>query len=113
MLVMVSASMWMPLASRSPRAASETACWNRSRSVISSSIVRVPAIERSEPSRTFLTIVSIWLSGSPMKPLRGGAQPLGLPRDLEHRLAGDEDTNALLRDGRVLVRESDLDLTRR
>src|SRR5256712_768742 len=46
MLVMVSASMWMPLASRSPRAASETACWNRSRSVISSSIVRAPARAR-------------------------------------------------------------------
>src|SRR5919204_3875321 len=66
MLVIVSASMWMPLASRSPRAASETACWKRSRSVMSSSIVSVPAIERSEPSRTFFTMVSIWLSGSPM-----------------------------------------------
>src|SRR6266542_3059300 len=66
MLVIVSASMWMPLASRSPRAASETACWNRSRSVMSSSMVSVPAMDRSDPSSTFFTIVSIWLSGSPM-----------------------------------------------
>ena len=29
-------------------------------------MVSVPAIERSDPSSTFFTMVSIWLSGSPM-----------------------------------------------
>ena len=51
--------------------------------------------------------------GLPDEPLGGGPEPLRLSGDLEHSLTGDEHANALLRHGRVLVGESDLDLTRR
>src|SRR5260370_35296661 len=55
---MVNASIWRPLVARSPLAASCTCCSSFWRSRISSSIVRVPTIERSDPSSTFLTMES-------------------------------------------------------
>src|SRR5439155_831555 len=45
------------------------------------------------------------------EPFGGGPETLRLAGDLEHRLSGDEDADALLRDRRVLVREADLDLS--
>src|SRR5207244_5564865 len=47
------------------------------------------------------------------EPFGGGPEALRLAGDLEHRLSGDEDADSLLRDRRVLVRQADLDLTRR
>src|SRR5258708_15757075 len=53
---MVKASIWRPLVARSPLAASCTCCRSFWRSRISSSMVRVPRIERRDPSSTFLTM---------------------------------------------------------
>src|SRR5713101_682559 len=55
---MVKASIWRPLVARSPLAASCTCCRSFWRSRISSSMVSVPTIERSDPSSTFLTMES-------------------------------------------------------
>src|SRR5216684_3307112 len=55
---MVKASICRPLVARSPLAASCTCCRSFWRSRISSSMVSVPTIERSEPSSTFLTMES-------------------------------------------------------
>src|SRR5437588_5605760 len=55
---MVKASICRPLVARSPLAASCTCCSSFWRSRISSSMVSVPTMERSDPSSTFLTIES-------------------------------------------------------
>src|SRR5712664_1239422 len=55
---MVKASICRPLVARSPLAASCTCCRSFWRSRISSSMVSVPTIERSDPSSTFLTMES-------------------------------------------------------
>src|ERR1700674_4124421 len=58
MLCMVKASICRPLVARSPLAASCTCCKSFCLSRISSSIVSVPTIDRSDPSSPFLTIES-------------------------------------------------------
>ena len=88
-------------------AASWTACWNFCRSRFSSSTVSVPTIERSEPSRTFLTIESTSSSLRLEEALGGVADGLVVGPDLERRDALDRDLDALAGDG---VGECDVDL---
>ena len=88
-------------------AASWTACWNFWRSRLSSSIVSVPTIERSEPSRTFLTIESTSLVLGVEEALGGVPDRLVVGADLERRDALDRDLDALPGDG---VGELDVDL---
>jgi len=64
---MVKESMSRPDVARSPLAASWTACWNFWRSRFSSSTVSVPTMDRSDPSSTFLTMESTWLSSESRK----------------------------------------------
>ena len=102
-------SIWRPDVARSPFAASWTACWNFWRSRFSSSIVSVPTIERSEPSRTFLTIESTCSSCGVEEALGGVPDRLVVGADLERRDALDRDLDALAGDG---VGEVDVDLAR-
>src|SRR5713101_4051101 len=63
---MVKASIWRPLVARSPLAASCTCCRSFWRSRISSSMVSVPTIERSDPSSTFSSIWRPLVARSPL-----------------------------------------------
>ena len=76
-------------------AASWTACWNFIRSRLSSSTVSVPTIERSEPSRTFLTIESTSSSLRLEEAFGGVADGLVVGADLERGDALDRDLDAL------------------
>ena len=70
-------------------------------------MVSVPTIERSEPSRTFLTIESTASSLGLEEPLGGVADGLVVGADLERGDALDGDLDALPGDG---VGEVDVDL---
>jgi hypothetical protein len=63
----VNESISMPVVDRSSLALSWTRWRSFSRSMISSSIVSVPTIERREPSRTFLTMSSMYAGLVPRK----------------------------------------------
>ena len=69
------------------------------RSRFSSSTVSVPTIERSEPSRTFLTIESTCFLLRLEEAFGGVADRLVVGADLERGDALDRDLDALPRDG--------------